>query len=227
MSAFDPAELQQLLLDTFILEAKEQLDAFDQELASEDPDLDHLRRIAHTLKGSSRAVGMRSAERSALYLEHYYRHLIETGGSEYSPQQVLAWAEHIRYWSEDSHARALFEKQPVALLWNTDPAQAALYASLLRREGYHTVTAATSEELKSALDSSYPPALLCVMESDLEILRSVLDCVAAHSHWAHAPALLFAPETELPLLMEIFCPSDRPAPGALMAGLESIREATA
>ena len=227
MDFSNAAELQKLLLDTFILEAAEQLELLDQERSAESADLEKCRRIAHTLKGSARAVGMRSAERAALHLEHHYRSQEEEAQQDVSEEIVGSWVERIRYWSEESHAKALFEHQPVALLWNTEQAQAALYSILLRREGYLVVSVSDLEQLAEAIASSTPPALLCIMEDSDEVVSKIFAEAMRHDEWSHAPTLLFSSYDQSPETMEVFCPSAKPAPGALMAGLETIREATA
>jgi hypothetical protein len=169
---------------------------------------------------------MRSVERAARSLEHYYLALEKSGPHGTLPEQACYWIERIRYWSEDSHAKALFEQPPIAMLWCVDTPESALYGSLLGREGYSLVSADELAQMGSYMDSQNPPALLCVIERDPELAQQVLAAAAAHPEWMHAPTLLFAPETVLPSEMEIFHPAERPTPGVLMTSLEAIREAT-
>lgn len=227
MSQVDLNDLQQLLLDTFILEAQEQLAALGGQLAMDQPDLEQCRRIAHTLKGSSRAVGLRSVERAAWGLEQYYRDQLENQPPSIGPEQISTWVSRIGYWSEDSHAKALFKDRPVALMWSSDASQSALYGSLLSREGYLVASTDSLEELAAIMDAHLPPALLCLVDSGQSMDTRALWLISEHPHWQHAPVLLFAAEIPSDLSMDIHRPAAQLAPGALLAGLETIREATA
>ena len=220
--------LQLLLLNAFILEASEQMVLLDQAINKIPANWDAARRIAHNLKGSSRAVGIRAAERSAMQLEYMFRDFQEQDECKADClEKAKILVSHIRYWSGENNARDLFSKEPVCLMWNCDENQNAIYQLLLQREGYQVTPSTSLENLKNSMQSHHPAVLMVVAEKNEARMEEVLDLIASDEEWQHAPVILFAAsDANLPAQLEIFYSGDSIAPGALMAGLEDTREAS-
>lgn len=209
------AELQALLLDTFILESRAQVSLWDNALNADDR-----RRIAHTLKGSARAVGLRSVERAAWSLEQYYR-------GEQEHDFVDSWITRIKYWSDEGRIRNLFQDTPVAVWLDSDHNRSLVYQSILAKEGYRARSIRGLEEIAKVQSDESLVTLVCIAEESKSSLDVILRKMEDIPAWGNAPIMVFSDAMVLPSKLDLFCPAAKVAPGALMTGLNEIRAATA
>jgi len=222
------SDLQMLLLETYIEESREQLNLLDSELSRARTNWGVTKRISHTLKGSARAVGLRSAERAAMQMEQICRMCEDyPGDNAQAKKKVIGLANRVRYWSNESTARKLFGTQPGAIIWCRDMRQGILYKTLLDKEGYNTTPVDDLAALDQIMTQVQPAALMLILESAKEYLNSIFDIIIADPDWINAPAIVFSEKQfKQPSQVEIFIGGTSIAPGSLMVALGEIREAS-